>query len=310
MKAEGSFSPWPHRLALVTACATLPLLFIGGLVTSKGAGLAVPDWPTTFGYNMFFNPWSKMVGPIYYEHSHRLVASAVGLLTIAMAFTFWMKERRTWVRWLAVLALGLVIVQGIFGGLRVVLLQHTLAIVHALFAQAFFALLVSLVIFTSTEWNSEARPDSIADGGRLWRLSALTTGLIYVQAMFGAVFRHTGERLDLHLLFALLVTLHVVLIIIRVVRLHWNRVHLRRPTLLLGILLLLQLGLGIASYFGKFTSLLRTPHEALVLLTTAHLVVGALMLATSLVLSLRSFRFSARRTVVSRRESLAAQYPV
>ena len=97
-----SFSPWPHRLAVILACATFPLLFIGGLVTSLGVGLAVPDWPTTFGYNMFLYPWSKMIGGIFYEHSHRLVASCVGLLTIALALTLWLKEPRPWLRWLGV----------------------------------------------------------------------------------------------------------------------------------------------------------------------------------------------------------------
>src|SRR5215470_13994280 len=107
-----SFSAWPHRLAVITACATFALLFIGGLVTSKGAGLAVPDWPTTFGHNMFLYPWSKMVGNIFYEHSHRLVASFVGLLTIVLTVTIWLCESRMWLRWLALGALGLVIVQG------------------------------------------------------------------------------------------------------------------------------------------------------------------------------------------------------
>src|SRR6266511_1054210 len=110
------FSTWPHRLAVILACATLPLLFIGGLVTSKGAGLAVPDWPTTFGYNMFLYPWSKMVGNIFYEHSHRLLASGVGLLTIALAIAFWLEERRHWLRRLGVAALLLVILQGVIGG--------------------------------------------------------------------------------------------------------------------------------------------------------------------------------------------------
>src|SRR5499433_4379383 len=120
-QSRGDASVWPHRLAVVLACATLPLLFIGGLVTSKGAGLAVPDWPTTFGYNMFLYPWAKMVGNIFYEHSHRLVASVVGLLTIALALTFWFQEKRTWLRWLGAAALMLVIAQGTIGGLRVVL---------------------------------------------------------------------------------------------------------------------------------------------------------------------------------------------
>ena len=155
---------WPHRLAVLLACATFPLLFIGGLVTSKGAGLAVPDWPTTFGYNMFLYPWSKMVGNIFYEHSHRLVASGVGLLTIALTLALWFHERRHWLRRLGYAALLLVILQGVVGGLRVVLLENTLAIVHAAFAQAFFALTVSLAIFTSPDWRSEPTEPAIADG--------------------------------------------------------------------------------------------------------------------------------------------------
>jgi cytochrome c oxidase assembly protein subunit 15 len=287
-----SFSAWPHRLAVALACATLPLLFIGGLVTSKGAGLAVPDWPTTFGYNMFLYPWSKMVGNIFYEHSHRLVASGVGLLTIALTLAFWFRERRHWLRWLGVAALLLVILQGVIGGLRVVLLENTLAIVHAAFAQVFFALTVSLAIFTSPEWNSEPSDKPITDGGRLSRLCAVTTGLIYVQAIFGAVLRHTGERLDAHLFFAALIALHVIFILVRIMRFFADRPKLTRPACLLAVLLLFQLMLGAGSYFGKFTSMLGLPMGVLILLTTTHLVTGALILATSLLLTLRAYRFS------------------
>ena len=106
-----------------------------------------------------------MVGGIFYEHSHRLVASSVGLLTIALALTFWFHEQRRWLRWLGLAALVLVIVQGVLGGLRVVLLQQTLAIIHACFAQAFFALTVSLALFTSDEWRD--RSSKRAD--RRWR---------------------------------------------------------------------------------------------------------------------------------------------
>ena len=303
-----SFSAWPHRLAVVTACATFPLLFIGGLVTSKGAGLAVPDWPTTFGYNMFLYPWSKMVGNIFYEHSHRLIASAVGLLTIALALTLWFHERRRWVRRLGVTALGLVVAQGVIGGLRVVLLEHTLAIVHAALAQGFFALTVSLVIFTSEEWRDEPAGSPLADGGRLCRLCAITTGLLYIQAIFGAVLRHTGERLDAHLLFAGLVALHVIFILARVMRFYEDRPKLAQPACLLGILLLLQLMLGIASYLGKFTSLMPPALEMVVLLTTTHLVIGALLLVTSLLLALRSFRLSTPAKASLGRKVLREQF--
>jgi cytochrome c oxidase assembly protein subunit 15 len=292
------------------AWATFPLLFIGGLVTSKGAGLAVPDWPTTFGYNMFLYPWSKMIGAVFYEHSHRLFASFVGLLTIALAVAFWLRERRAWLRWLGVVALGLVITQGVLGGLRVVLLESTLAVIHACFAQAFFALTVALALFTSGEWRSETIEAGIADGGRLWRLGAMTTTFIYIQVIFGAVLRHTGERLDAHLFFAGLVAVHVILLLLRVTKYLDAHLKLVRSTYALGILMLLQLLLGAGSYLAKFTVLLRLPIDMIVLLTTTHLIVGALMLVTSLALTLRSYRLSAMSKPALGANALTEQFSI
>jgi cytochrome c oxidase assembly protein subunit 15 len=286
---------WPYRLAILTACATFPLLFIGGLVTSKGAGLAVPDWPTTFGYNMFLYPWSKMVGGIFYEHSHRLAGSLVGLCTICLALALWLKESRRWLRWLGFVALAMVIAQGVLGGLRVVLLQHTLAIVHAAFAQAFFAFVAGLTVLTSPGWRGESAERQIDDGGKLLRLGVITTAMIYVQVIFGAVLRHTGERLDAHLLFAGLVFVHVVLLLSRVTRNHSLHPQLVRPAALLGTLFGAQLVLGAGSYFAKYTTLFRLPAEAVVYITTLHLAMGALMLATSLILTLRVLRLSRAR---------------
>jgi heme a synthase len=306
----GDVSAWPHRLAVCLACATFPLLFIGGLVTSKGAGLAVPDWPTTFGYNMFLYPWSKMVGNVFYEHSHRLVAAAVGLLTIVLTLAFWLRERRYWLRRLGLAALLLVVLQGVIGGLRVVWLEQGLAIVHAAFAQAFFALTVSLGVFTSPEWREPPKGQPITDGGRLLCLCAATTGLIYVQAIFGAVLRHTGESLEWHLLFAALVTLHVLFILVRVLRAPADHPKFRRPACVLGILLLLQLMLGAGSYLGKFTSLLGLLSGNVVLMTTTHLAAGALMLATSLWLTLRAYRVSAPPRGAASRDLLTEQFSV
>ncbi|HEY7713573.1 MAG TPA: COX15/CtaA family protein [Candidatus Binatia bacterium] len=296
-------------MAVALACATFPLLFIGGLVTSKGAGLAVPDWPTTFGYNMFLYPWSKMIGGIFYEHSHRLVASFVGLLTIALALTLWLREPRQWLRWLGFVALVLVIVQGVLGGLRVVLLEHLLAIVHAATAQIFFALTVCLAMFTSDEWRRVTeRP--LDDGGRLQRLCAVTTGLIYLQIVFGAVLRHTGERLDAHLGLAILVAIHVMLVVMRVARL-LPVSKLKLPALALLALLVLQAILGGVSYIAKFTTLWRVPIDLVVLLTTTHLAVGALMLAASVALLLRAHRLSTRSLDRrARKEAFAEQFSV
>lgn len=307
-RRPSSFSPWPHRLAVILACATFPLLFIGGLVTSLGVGLAVPDWPTTFGYNMFLYPWSKMIGGIFYEHSHRLVASCVGLLTIALTLTLWLKEPRPWLRWLGVAALALVIFQGILGGLRVVLLQQTLAIIHACFAQAFFALTVSLALFTAKEWRNPPQSAPLTDGGRLRRLATVTTALIYVQIVFGALLRHTGERLDGHLLFAALVAVHVILLLLRITRQQGTETALLRPAYLLGGLLLGQLLLGTLSYLAKFTTVLPLPAVVLVLTTTTHLIIGALMLGTSLAIALRAFRLSQPAGAAHGRPVLTQQY--
>lgn len=306
MKAKGG--KWSHWLALLTAAATFPLLFIGGLVTSKGAGLAVPDWPTTFGYNMFLYPWSKMIGDVFYEHSHRLVASGVGLLTILLALSLWLHERRSWVRRLGVAALALVVVQGILGGLRVVWIDEIMAIVHGCLAQAFFALTVGLALFTSREWAEEPGRVELPDAARLQRLCVLTTGLIYLQGIFGAVLRFTGSGLSLHLLFAGLVALHAALLSARILKLLPGERKLFFPAVLLAGLLLAQLALGLGSYLAKFTSLGSSlPGWATVLLTTGHVVTGALMLVTSLALTLRSYRLLAEPDSSLRQGLLAEQ---
>jgi len=296
-----------YRLAVATAWATGLLLVIGGLVTSKGVGLAVPDWPTTFGYNMFLYPWSKMVGGIFYEHSHRLVASGVGLLTLILAVLLWLREPRKWVRWLGTIALGLVVIQGVLGGLRVVLLEQILAIIHGSMAQVFFALIVSLALFTSKEWEDRTKGIQIPKAGRLRRLCLLTTGFIYLQGMLGAVLRFTGSFLEFHVLLAFLVAVHVLLVIFRIQRFGPGQRKLVGPALLLGALLILQLALGLGSYLGKFAplGLVLTP-GAVVGLTTAHMVVGALMLATSLVLTLRCYRHLALPEPQSSQEILPA----
>src|SRR5436305_5927153 len=145
---------WLNRFAWLTFVATLFLICSGGMVTSKNVGLAVPDWPTTFGYNMFLFPVSKWVGGILFEHTHRLIASAVGFLTIILASWLWSSESRRWVRNLGLVALAGVILQGILGGLRVTMLRDEIGIFHACVAQAFLALLVVTGRETTNLWRS------------------------------------------------------------------------------------------------------------------------------------------------------------
>ena len=281
-------------MARLTAGATFLLIVIGGIVTSTESGLAVPDWPTTFGYNMFLYPLSEMVGGILYEHSHRLMGSLVGLLTVGLFILLLVRDSRKWLKWLGLAALVAVIVQGVLGGLRVTQINRNFAIVHACLAQAFFALLCGIAWFTSRDWwQDEGRP-VMESAQKLRRLSLITTCLLYVQLIFGAILRHTGSRLDAHLLFAFLVALHIFLLARRVLGGNGDaqRIGQSMPMVLLS-LLVIQLMLGTGAFFAKLTAFGETFATALtVTITTAHVAVGALMLVSSFVLTLRIYRFT------------------
>jgi heme a synthase len=179
------------RFAACAALASLLLIAVGGTVTSHQAGMAVPDWPTTNGYNMFLFPVSKWTGGILYEHVHRLFASAVGLVTVLLALWLWLRERRAWVRWLGLLAVVLVTAQGVLGGLRVTQRMDELGIVHAALAQFFLVLMSALALFTSHAWSrlpEMAGPKPC--GPALARWSVALTLLIFLQLLLAATMRH------------------------------------------------------------------------------------------------------------------------
>lgn len=187
---------WLNRFAWFTAAATVFLICSGGMVTSKGVGLAVPDWPTTFGYNMFLFPVSRWVGGILFEHTHRLIASAVGLMTIILAVWLRLTENRHWVRNLGYLALGLVILQGVLGGLRVTMLKDEIGIFHACLAQAFLGLLAVIALVTTAFWRSLANADvDPAKIAAIKSVALFTTVAIYVQLALGATMRHQHRDL-------------------------------------------------------------------------------------------------------------------
>ncbi len=183
-------SRWLRRFAWLLAALTLLLICSGGMVTSKGVGLAVPDWPTTFGYNMFLFPVSQWVGGIFFEHTHRLIASTVGLLTIALAVWLWRESPR--LRLLGLVALGAVILQGVLGGLRVTLLKDEIGIFHACLAQAFLGLLVYIA------WSLSRSPSpGTAQRAAFSRLAMIATALIYLQLGLGATMRHQHRDLSI-----------------------------------------------------------------------------------------------------------------
>src|SRR5213079_2520502 len=175
------------------------LICSGGMVTSKNAGLAVPDWPTTFGYNMFLFPASKWVGGILFEHTHRLIASTVGFLTLILAGWLWRTESRRWVQLLGLIAVGAVILQGVLGGLRVTMLKDEIGIFHACLAQAFLGLLIVIALVTSKFWRTLA--NSVVDPKKIAPITTLVIAItlaIYVQLALGATMRH--EHRDLAIL--------------------------------------------------------------------------------------------------------------
>ena len=182
-------NPWLHRYAVLTALASLALIGVGGLVTSHGAGMAVTDWPTTNGYNMFAFPLSQWVGGIFYEHTHRLVASGVGLLTTILAVWLWLRESRAWLRWLGVIAFFSVVFQGVLGGLRVVWLKDELGIFHAALAQLFLVLVSTVGLFTSRWWQRFSR-SAVPFSPSLRRLFLATTLVILAQLIIAATMRH------------------------------------------------------------------------------------------------------------------------
>ena len=186
-----------HRFACFTAAATLLLICSGGMVTSKGVGLAVPDWPTTFGYNMFFFPVSKWVGGVLFEHTHRLIASVIGFLTIILAVWLWRASVASWVKTLGWVSLGAVILQGVLGGLRVTLLKDQIGIFHACLAQAFFGLLVIIALATSPLWQRLARSAAALPHRSLAVLAIVITGIIYGQLGLGATMRHQHRDLSI-----------------------------------------------------------------------------------------------------------------
>jgi cytochrome c oxidase assembly protein subunit 15 len=299
-----------HRFAKFVAGCTVLLVLAGSLVTSTGSGLSVPDWPTTYGWNMFTFPPSKWVGGILYEHGHRLIASTVGFLTILLAVWLGVSDERRWMKRLGAAALVAVIAQGVLGGLTVMFfLPPAISTAHAALAEIFFCITVAIALFTSPRWiDGDAGPASdVVDDAGLRRLATATTALIYCQILVGATMRHTGAGLaipDFPLMFGHLWPTHwdskiaihflhragalcVLLAVAATSATVWRRyraggVHreLTRPAALLVTLVVVQITLG------ALTVLTRRD----VWVNSVHVVCGALVLTTSLVLTLRTWR--------------------
>ena len=314
--AERDHAPWLGRFAAVGATATALLIMVGGTVTGFDAGLAVVDWPNTEGYLMFLYPLSKMAGGIYFEHSHRLIGTLVGLTTLVLAIYAQRTDRRPWLKRLAWIALALVVVQGLLGGLRVTgrLTWSTdpndtapsivLAIVHGVFGQVFFSIMVALAVFTAAAWRRQ-RPRSPSDHAATDRTLGLMLYVVLLgQLVLGALVRHlmsiadrvgpaTVETLlNLHITLAVLVALITIGVGARAAGLYGAQPVIRRCGVSVMVLLGVQVLLGIAAYIVVVGGTAK-PGEVNgwhVLFTTLHQTVGALLLGNAVLLVLWNHR--------------------
>lgn len=308
---------WPHRLASLLVCATFPLIWVGSLVTTYDAGMAVPDWPSTYGYNLFLYPWETwLFGPfdLFIEHGHRLLGALVGLITIGFVWAVWRHDERRWMRVAALVAFALVVVQGALGGARVLFDERQLAMLHGCVGPAFFGYSVALAVMTSNFWrNATIRPQVAAgSASRLNRLSLITLVVVYVQLLLGAEVRHIPVTASpgtfrvfvfVHLVMALIVTVHIF----QLSRLAWKEYSwgqaLRSPSLALAGLITLQLALGVGTWVMKYgwpsfvaemsfaaghTIMAKSLTQSLVV--TAHVATGSLILGFAVLMHTRIAR--------------------
>ena len=257
-------------------------------MTGNDAGLAVPDWPLSYG-----SLTPPMIGGIFYEHGHRMVASFVGLLTVVLAFWLWKRDDRPFVRRLGWIALAMVVTQGVLGGITVLFfLPAPISVMHACLAQAFFCVVSSLALLTSESWKQGVRGvTGDVTGVSMRQLSTWTVAAVYTQLILGAALRHSKAGLLLHILGAFMVTFLVVWTSARVYRYYANISALFRPAMILGILLAAQLSLGVGSYLVRLAGREDVqPGALMVAVTTAHVATGAAVLVISLLLTLQCRR--------------------
>ena len=276
-----------HKYAVFTACSTFLLLIAGALVTSNDAGLSVPTWPLAWG-----SVAPPMVGGIVYEWSHRVIAASVGFLTIILAAWLWMAEKRPWMRWLGLAALGGVIAQGILGGLTVRMFQPpAVSGAHATLAQLFFSTVVAIAFFTSGWWQSEILEMEDPGTPRLRSLTIWTVAAVFLQLILGAAFRHKGFGIIPHLIGAVIVTMLVFMTAGALKRRFSNAQPLRKCARFLHILIGVQLLLGAGAWWSRvYAARFPQPITIMVTLTVVHTVTGALLLATTLMTALVSYR--------------------
>lgn len=281
-----------HAFAVFAACATLVVITAGALVTTNDAGLSVPDWPTSFGYLVKV---PHFVGGVRYEWTHRMLAGSLVTLTLGIALWTWLVERkRRWMRWLAIGAFCTVIAQAVLGGLTVLLLQPpAVSTAHATVAQTFFCIAVAIAVFTGRRWVEE-QPRIEFDHRRpsLFTLTLLAIFVLYVQLILGGMFRHHGLSWWPHVTHAAVVSFVLAWTAIRALTVYPQIDAVRRPAVTMLSLLIAQLCLGFTAFLTRVAwgRDAVQPELPMVISTVAHVAVGALLLATTVVLAIQVWR--------------------
>jgi cytochrome c oxidase assembly protein subunit 15 len=283
-----TYNPGVHRYAVFVVCWTVLLFVAGALVTSRDAALSVPTWP---GPAM-----PPMVGGVLYEHSHRMIAGALGVFTLILAIVVWTKEKRSWLRWFSAIAVGGVIVQAILGGQVVLrLLHYWLPVLHACFAQIVFAAVLSIAVFTSKWWVSE-RPQ-LEDSGSpsIHSVALLNAAAIYLQVILGAGFRHKEIPIWPHMVGALLVLGVVIWTAVALRKRFGQSRELSRARVMLHAIFGTQFLLGLGAYWSRLTTAdAPQPMPLMVTLTVVHTVLGAILFAFSILIVLMCYRLIPR----------------
>jgi cytochrome c oxidase assembly protein subunit 15 len=299
-----TYNPGVYRLAVFVVLWTILLLVAGALVTSNAAALSVPDWPLSYGT---LTP--PMVGGIFYEHSHRLIAGGLGILTAVLALVIWAAEKRRWLRWFAFIAVLGVVVQAILGGQVVIqLLHYWLPVIHACFAQIVFAAVLGIAVFTSRWWITEQ--PKIEDRGSvsIHTVALLNGGVIFLQVFLGAGFRHQEMPIWPHIAGSLAV-LATVIWTAAVLRSRFSQSReLSRSRVMLHAIFGVQFLLGLATYWSRLkTADAPQPMPLTIALTVTHTVIGALVFAVAIVILLLCYRVvPRRRELVAAAQSQAA----
>jgi cytochrome c oxidase assembly protein subunit 15 len=288
---ETPYNRGHHRLAVILAGWTFLLIIAGALVTSNDAGLSVPDWPTSFG-SLYKIP--KLVGGVKFEHTHRMIAQVAGLLTIVMAVWTWRTEKRRWLRVLGFAALGTVIAQGVLGGITVLFyLPPAVSSAHAALAQTFFCIAVAMAVFTGRKWVEEQpRVEFDQRHPSLFTLTLLSIFVLYVQLILGAMFRHHGLSWWPHLANAVIVSFVLAWTSVRALSIYSQIEAVRRPAILMLSLVIAQLCLGFTAFLTRVAwgRDAVQPEFPMVISTVAHVAVGALLLATAVILAIQVWR--------------------